>query len=86
MCCSGVSSAPGLQHSLAGLVSSAHTNLYLLVVGVEPVQVFSVWLAKISLSCVVHDLLQIPSLVLSFPSPPIGREHCPSPAQNSPYG
>ena len=30
--------------------------------------------------------LPIPRLVLSFHSPPIGREHCPSPAQNSPYG
>ena len=30
--------------------------------------------------------LPIPRLVLSFPSPPIGQERCPSPAQNSPYG
>ena len=63
--------------------------MLLLVVVVAPVLVFSVWLAKICLGCVVYTLLQslpIPRLVLRFPSPPIGREHCPSPAQNRPYG
>ena len=30
--------------------------------------------------------LPIPRLVLSFPPPPTEQEHCPSPAQNSPYG
>ena len=30
--------------------------------------------------------LPIPHLVLRFPSPPIGREHCPFSAQNPPYG
>ena len=62
--------------------------MYLLVVGVEPVLVFSLRFAIMYwLICIRPAAdLPIPRLVLSFPSPPIGREHCLSPAQNSPYG
>ena len=65
-------------NTLVGLVSSE----------VEPVLVFSLWLAKIYWLCCARPAaeLPIPRLVLSFPSPPIGREHSPSPAQNSPSG
>ena len=57
--------------------------------GVEPVVMFSIWLANICLGCVVYDPLHSSPFFVwcwVFLLLPIGREHCPSPTQSSPYG
>ena len=54
------SSAPGLQHSLVVLVSSAHKSLYLLVVVVNPVLMCSVcFYHKTNTSTIVFHAIRI---------------------------
>ena len=80
MCCSGGSSAHNLFCSLESVAPGRW--------GRTSPDVFCLACQDMSWLCCTQPAaeLPIPRLVLSFPSPPSGREHCPSPAQNSPYG
>ena len=79
---------PGLQNYLLGLVSCDQEYLDLGRWGRTIPGVFGLACQYMYWLCCIRPTaeLPIPCLVLIFPSPPIGREYCPYPAQNSPYG